>query len=850
MFERMLRIVEKPARYAGGEWNAVRKDPRSVRTRIVLAFPDVYEIGMSYLGQKILYQVANGLPGVQAERVFAPWPDLEAALRSAGEPLRSLESQTPLGDFDIAAFSLLYELNDSNILTMLDLGGIPLRADEREERHPLILAGGPAAFNPEPLAGVFDAFFLGDGEEGFPEIIEAWSEARRGGRSRSAALSALAGIEGVYIPAFYEAFRPEDSPLLAVRPMGAAGTPRLIRKRVLAAFSRSPFPEKIVVPHIQAVFDRVAVEVARGCPQKCRFCQATSLYHPHRVKDPEEVIKTVLCSLDATGYEDASLFALSVGDYPHLELVVRSLMERLSSRRVSLSLSSLRPKRLSAGIAASITRVRKTGFTLVPEAGTERLRRVINKSIEDKDLWEAAENAFRLGWKLLKLYFMIGLPTETDDDVAAIPILVRELAARGRAILGAPPRIHLSLASFIPKPHTPFQWQAMADPETLRDKQNRVRAELRRERSVEIKVHDVRQSVLEAVFSRGDRRLGGVLEAAWRAGARFDSWNDHFHPDIWEAALSAQGVESLDYRRSLPLDAPLPWDHLATGIKKAFLRSESEKALREEPTPACDERSCAACGGCEAKVGRVPPSPQALEIQMETPAPLGSAASPPIRYAVFYAKEGTSRFLGHNDLIRALQRILRRAGVETVHSEGFHPKPAMSFGPALPLGTTGKEEIFEFKSARALDPALFLERVQAVSPAGLRFGRILALPPDMPSLLGRIAEMVYRLDLEDAEVRRAVDEKSITQAVQKPPQRGEAALQMILNCAASGPEFSWLKEANLVREGRALELRAAFNPQKIPRPQDLVREALGLDRAVYALCRERFVLKPSFPFPN
>ncbi|MGD0781587.1 MAG: radical SAM protein [Candidatus Aminicenantales bacterium] len=397
--------VEKPSRYAGGEWNAIRKDPASVRSRIVLAFPDLYEIGMSYLGQKILYERANARPDVLAERVFAPWPDFERALRAAGEPLRSLENGIPLAGFDIVAFSLLYELNDSNVLTILDLGGIPVSAAGRSAEHPRVLAGGPAVFNPEPLGGVFDAFFLGDGEEGLLEICDAWAASKGGSRRRAERVAALAEIPGVYVPSLYETFRTSGSPLLAVRPGGGSRAPAVVHKRVLASFARSAFPEKIVVPNLQAVFDRVAVEVARGCPQKCRFCQATSLYAPYRVKDPGCVIDAVRNSVEATGYEDASLFGLSVGDYPYLEPVVERLMASLAPRRVSLSLSSLRPKRLSAEIAETITKVRKTGFTLVPEAGTERLRRVINKPVEDGDLWEAADHAFRSGWRLLKLYW-------------------------------------------------------------------------------------------------------------------------------------------------------------------------------------------------------------------------------------------------------------------------------------------------------------------------------------------------------------------------------------------------------------------------------------------------------------
>jgi radical SAM family uncharacterized protein len=516
----VLARVEKPGRYVGGEWNEIRKDPARVRTKVALAFPDVYEIGMSYLGQKILYALLNRDRKVLAERVFAPWPDLERELRAAGLPLASLENAIPLREFDVVGFSLLYELNYSNVLTMLDLGGIPLTSAERGAGDPWVIAGGPAAFNPEPVADLFDLVFLGDGEEGFPEIVEAVSRLRARGAPRQDALRELATIAGVYVPSLYRVEAIPGSPLAA--PRAGPGAPASVRKRLVKDFARSFFPEKIVVPSLRVVFDRVAIEAARGCPQSCRFCQASSLYFPHRPKDPGFVHRTALRSLRQTGYEDLSLSALSIGDHPELEAIVAALMEDLAREKISLSLSSLRPGRLSRGLVENILKVRKTGFTLVPEAGTERLRAVIDKKLGDGEIKDALTFAFEGGWKLVKLYFMVGLPTETDEDLAGIVGLVRSAIELGRSILGSAPRVHVSLSSFIPKPHTPFQWLAMDDEAKLVAKQAFVRGELRRFRSVEVKAHAVATSVLEAVFSRGDRRLGPVLVEAWRRGARFD----------------------------------------------------------------------------------------------------------------------------------------------------------------------------------------------------------------------------------------------------------------------------------------------------------------------------------------
>ncbi len=572
--------------------------PDELRARIALAFPDVYEIGMSYLGQKILYERLNARPEWSAERVFAPWPDMEEALRASGLPLFSLESRTPLCDFDAVGFSLLYELNYSNVLTILDLGGIPLRSADRGEADPLVIAGGPAVFNPEPVAAFFDAFFAGDGEEAFPEIIELWTDLRGRGEGRAARLRALSRLRGVYVPALYDA-RPEGgSPLVVVRPRKEGGGPYPVEKRLLTDFSRSPFPSDIVVPNVQSVFDRVAVEVARGCPQKCRFCQATSLYAPYRVKDPGTVVDTAIRSIERTGYEDASLFSLSVSDYPYLAETVETLMSGLERRRASLSLSSLRPKGLSPRIVQEITKVRKTGFTLVAEAGTDRLRRVINKDVTDKDLMEAAANAFREGWRLLKIYVMIGLPTESFEDVEAIAHLAEQLTFLGREVMGGAPQINLSVSSFIPKPHTPFQWAAMDAPDTLRDKQRFLRDRLARRRNVKVKVHPIENSILEGVFSRGDRRLGEVLLSAWKAGARFDSWGDKFRFELWQRAFQEEGVNPETYLAALDLDSALPWDHMATGMTREFMRREYDRAMNAETTPSCLDESCGACRGC------------------------------------------------------------------------------------------------------------------------------------------------------------------------------------------------------------------------------------------------------------
>ncbi|HUU37177.1 MAG TPA: TIGR03960 family B12-binding radical SAM protein [Candidatus Desulfaltia sp.] len=834
----VLEQVEKPGRYIGGEWNAVRKDPAAVEARIALVFPEVYEIGMSYLGQKILYDILNAHPALLAERVFAPWPDLEETLRSRRLPLFSLENKLPLRQFDILGFSLLYELNYSNILTILDLGGIPLLSAERGEGCPLILAGGPAAFNPEPVSDIFDAFLLGDGEDAFVEIAEYLISRRKTGAGREEILNGLAGIPGVYVPSLYESYVPPGSLLLARRPK--SGAPARIKKRIKVHPGKPSFPEAVVVPDVQAVFDRVAIEVARGCPQRCRFCQATGIYFPYRVMEPALVRKTVRRSLAATGFEDVSLSALSISDYPFLEETVTALMDDLAGQKISLSLSSLRPKGLSPAVTENILRVRKTGFTLVPEAGTDRLRRVINKELDNQDILEAAAHAFGRGWKLLKLYFMVGLPTEREEDLEGIVRLVEEILRLGKTFLKTVPRINLSLSSFIPKPHTPFQWLSMEKASTLGEKQRFIRSRLSRCRSVAIKAHPTRSSVLEGIFSRGDRRLGPVLVRAWKGGARFDSWRDRFEFSIWEEALAA---EMRDYGVYLgPLDhrTVLPWDHIATGIKKEFLLAELEKAGREGRTASCLASDCRQCQGCDSRLRPKKKYRPAAATAAPRPVSFGRRTDKVQRYEVVYEKSALARFLSHRDLTNHLQRSLRRAGVRVVYSEGFHPKMLVSYGPALPLGMEAKEERLEFKSRFRFQERALLRRLNRSVRPGIRFLRVCAVAETEASLGERIKGMVYSLDLRDRDVRSELEnrKRSVGAEARSDLEFIEREMTEFL---AGHPDSQ--AAFRLDGEGMRLVLELPHLSRRGLRPQDVVAEVFGLRNAAFRLTREGFIVQ-------
>ena len=834
---RILPRVEKPGRYVGGEWNEVRKDPARVRTRVALAFPDVYEIGMSYLGQKILYALLNGRRGVAAERVFAPWPDFERELRSSGLPLGTLETGTPLRDFDLVGVSLLYELNFTNVLTILDLGGIPLTSAERGEGAPLVVAGGPAAFNPEPVADLFDLVFLGDGEEGFPEIVEAAADLKRRGVPRRERLRELGRIPGVYVPSLYEAAPEPGSPLLVPRP--GPGAPAVVRKRAVPDFARSFFPEKIVVPSLRVVFDRVAVEAARGCPQACRFCQAASLYFPHRPKDAGTVHAAAVRSLRQTGYEDLSLTALSVGDHPRLEEIVRALMAELEREKVGLSLSSLRPGRLSRDLVESILKVRKTGFTLVPEAGTERLRAVINKDLDEREIRNALTFAFEGGWKLVKLYFMAGLPTETGEDLAGIVGLVREVLELGRGILGSPPRVHVSLSSFIPKPHTPFQWLGMDGAGALAEKQAYVRSELRRHKSVELKTHALAASVLEAVFSRGDRRLGRVLVEAWRRGARFDGWDDRLDLGAWDGAFAAAGVGRDDYLGPLPRAAALPWDVAGTGLEKGHLLRELEAALRGERSPGCLGRACGDCRGCDTRAWKVPGPSVPIVPLPPAAGPAGEPAGEDLRYRAFYAKKGKARYLSHIDLIHVLQRSFRRAGIEVRKTQGFHPKMDFVYGPALPLGAEALEEVLEFRSPRRLEERDFLARVNRSLPRGLRFSKLAALGPAAPSLSKAMERLAYSVEWRAGALASAWQAGPGPDGGPRPRLTAAALRAELARYRASRPEAAALGFA--VR-GRRLRIEMPAAPVKGLRVQDVLRDVFGVEDPAFLVRRDAVIM--------
>ena len=592
--DHILPRVTRPARYTGGEWNSITKDWDAIDVKMALAYPDLYEIGMSNLGLAILYDIVNREPNVLVERVYAPWVDMEAEMRKSAIPLFSLESKRPLKDFDIIGFSLGYELTYTNVLNMLDLAGIPVRSAQRDESHPLIIAGGSCALNAEPMAEFIDLFVLGEGEEVLLELLETFRQWKLDGAcEKLELLRQMASITGIYVPSLYQVDYHDDGTISKISPT-SPGLSSSIKRRILTKLP--PAVTRPVIPYIATIHDRAAIEIQRGCTRGCRFCQAGIIYRPLRERPKEEILLAVEELLRNCGYNELSLLSLSTSDYSNIDSLVSTLSSRYQEQNLKLSLPSLRIDSFSLRLMDAITSRRKTGLTFAPEAGSERLRRVINKGISDDDVLQTLETAAEHFWSSVKLYFMLGLPTETPDDIESIAELVHKSVAARRKPGGRAPHLKVSVSAFVPKAHTPFQWVAQPTEDELNTRIDSLRLGLKKS-GLRLSWQDPRMSMLEGVLARGDRRLSQVIYNAWRLGATFDSWSELFNYEKWGRAFHECGLDPAFFaNRQRPLAEVLPWSHIDVGVNTTFLKREYQRSLQGTDTLDCRFSHCAACG--------------------------------------------------------------------------------------------------------------------------------------------------------------------------------------------------------------------------------------------------------------
>ncbi len=761
----VLQKVSKPARYTGGEFNAITKDHSTVECTFALALPDVYEVGMSNLGLAILYNILNRRADCAAERVYAPWLDMEEEMRTRSIPLFSLETKKPLKAFDFFGFSLQYEMIFTNVLNMLDLADIPLRSSDRGNNDPFVVGGGPCVYNVEPVAAFFDFFVVGEGEEILNEVVDAFIDWKRGGRAggRREFLRRLLSIDGIYVPSFYEPLY-LDGDFIGLNVLDGSAR-SVIYKRVVKDMDQVSSVERPIVPYLDVVHNRIMLELFRGCTRGCRFCQAGMSYRPARERSEENLRSMARRLVDASGYDEISLTSLSSADYSCLQRLVDDLMSEFRSERVSFSLPSLRIDSFSIELAHRLQQVRKSGLTFAPEAGTQRLRDVINKGVTEEDLLTACGAAFERGWQAVKLYFMMGLPTETDEDIIGIARLAKRVVDLYVSIKGKRGvRVTVSVSCFVPKPWTPFQWFAQVPVEEFRRRQQLLKDHIR-DRAIVFNYHDAELSSLEGVLARGDRRLADVIETAWRLGAKFDGWSDHFDVEKWNAAFDRCGIDRRYYNeRARDFYEALPWEHTSPGVRRNFLLDEWSRATEGILTADCRRTRCQDCGVCPTLKARVIDhfSERDRSTVARTLVTKVDRSEQNYVYRAQIKKGAEIAILSHLDYVDVYRRALIRSKLPAAYSQGFNPHMKLALASALAVGTTSDAEYMDFELTERLEASDVMARLNAQLPRGAELVRLKRLTGKATALMALADAAIYEIecgfDGDESAARRSIEE--------------------------------------------------------------------------------------------
>jgi radical SAM family uncharacterized protein/radical SAM-linked protein len=835
----LLARVSRPNRYVGNALHAPRKSLDEVDVKVCLALADAYEIGMSHLGLRILHHILNGRPDTAAEFCFAPWPDAEAEMLASGQRLFSLESQRPLKDFDLIGISLQYELHYTNVLNMLHLGGVPLHADQRGEADPLVLGGGHAAFNPEPMSDFFDAFVVGDGEELTGLVVDEVKAWRKGFGDRAALLRRLAKLEGVYVPSGYDLV-PNASGFLC--PRARSGWPEIVRSVWVESLKPEHYPDKPMVSLSEITHDRLAVEVMRGCTRGCRFCQAGMINRPVRQKAPDQIVSEVLEGIKQTGYDEVSLLSLSTTDHTEIVEAVAKITSNLcGSTPVALSLPSTRPGTLPESLAKTMTEGKRPHITLAPEAGSQRMRDVINKGVCEEELLESIEIAARQGYSGAKLYFMIGLPGERPEDLVGIVELAKKALVVGKKHAHGRFTVTVSISPHVPKVQTPFQWEAQDESRLVEEKVRLLRQTVKGS-AVVLKWRDSETAFLEGVFSRGDRRLGASVEEAWRRGCRFDGWTEHLKYETWMGVFDDLKVDAASYLAARDPEESQPWEHIESPVTRKFLWKERQKAYAAQVTVDCRLAFCHACGidDCPDRLsptGRRPgapekivplPAPVALYGRRPRKTPLAASLALGTRFRLRYTKGADLRFISHLELLRAWERTLRRSGLPLAMTQGFHPHLKLAFGPPLPVGYTSIAEYLDLEFAKP--PAADLEDVlNALLPTGLQVTGWRPILFKTTSLMAAVGHATCRVRFTDAflasgEVSPMAFEDLLLEGISD--LLGATTLVVRRQGGEGVKEFDArpsLESLVPLSGARALDVGIRFTPRAQGRPDELVR---------------------------